>query len=236
MARRSKAIEMLFNFLKTREVDFDNFSEKDLEITKNAVNEKECIIWINDHSTLKPVYINDFGKEFYGFDTNDLTKTGFELYEKFLHPDHFDDVHNTIAFFSRHPSLIHRMTYRVKDNKDHWKWTYSLAKALNFDKFGKPKNILSVVFDIESMVDGVLDRKLNGSVDQVAEDMKDRFAQLTKREVEILYLISSELTSQEIGSKLFIEPSTVDTHRKNIIRKLGVKSSLGLVRYSLSFS
>jgi two-component system, NarL family, response regulator NreC len=56
---------------------------------------------------------------------------------------------------------------------------------------------------------------------------------LTKREIEILKLICSELTNADIAAKLFLSTGTVDTHRKNIIGKLGVKNTVGLVRYAL---
>ncbi|MCU0434560.1 MAG: response regulator transcription factor [Bacteroidia bacterium] len=53
---------------------------------------------------------------------------------------------------------------------------------------------------------------------------------LTKREEEILRLIAREFTTPEIADKLFIAASTVETHRRNLIAKLGVKGTLGLVR------
>jgi DNA-binding NarL/FixJ family response regulator len=56
---------------------------------------------------------------------------------------------------------------------------------------------------------------------------------LTKREVEILGLIAEELTNNEIGEKLFISPRTVDTHRRNLLQKLGVKNTAGLVKFAL---
>ena len=55
---------------------------------------------------------------------------------------------------------------------------------------------------------------------------------LTDREKEILQLIAAEMTTNEIGEKLFISPYTVETHRKNLIRKLGVRNVAGLVRYA----
>lgn len=57
--------------------------------------------------------------------------------------------------------------------------------------------------------------------------------QLTNRELEILQLISDEYTNQEIADKLFISPRTVDTHRRNLILKLNVKNTAGLVRYAI---
>jgi DNA-binding NarL/FixJ family response regulator len=53
---------------------------------------------------------------------------------------------------------------------------------------------------------------------------------LTKREQEILELISEELTSQQIAKKLFITVSTVENHRINLFLKFGVKNAVGLVK------
>lgn len=56
--------------------------------------------------------------------------------------------------------------------------------------------------------------------------------QLTTREIEIITLIADGLTNSEIGDKLFISPRTVDTHRTNIFRKLGVANAAELIRYA----
>ena len=56
---------------------------------------------------------------------------------------------------------------------------------------------------------------------------------LTKREIEILKLISQEYTTPQISEKLFISTYTVDTHRKNLIAKLDVKNVAGLVKYAV---
>ncbi|WP_224996974.1 response regulator transcription factor [Cesiribacter sp. SM1] len=53
---------------------------------------------------------------------------------------------------------------------------------------------------------------------------------LTKREEEILALIATEHSNQEIADKLFISLRTVQTHRLNITQKLGAKNTAGLVQ------
>ena len=58
-------------------------------------------------------------------------------------------------------------------------------------------------------------------------------AALTKREKEVLKLIAEEYTGPEIAKYLHISTNTVETHRKNLVAKLGVKSSIGLVRYAI---
>ena len=53
---------------------------------------------------------------------------------------------------------------------------------------------------------------------------------ITNREQEILRLVADELSSKEIASKLYIAHSTVLTHRQNLMLKLKVKNTAGLVR------
>ncbi len=55
---------------------------------------------------------------------------------------------------------------------------------------------------------------------------------LTKREIEIVKMISAELTNGEIAEKLFLSERTVETHRKNIFKKTGSKSVVGLMNYA----
>lgn len=56
---------------------------------------------------------------------------------------------------------------------------------------------------------------------------------LTERELEILKLITQEYSGKEIGEELFISSNTVETHRKNLIKKLNVKNTIGLVKYAI---
>lgn len=56
---------------------------------------------------------------------------------------------------------------------------------------------------------------------------------LTRRELDIIILISLEYSGKEISEELFISTNTVETHRKNIMRKLNVKNSIGLVKYAI---
>ncbi len=56
---------------------------------------------------------------------------------------------------------------------------------------------------------------------------------LTRREKEVLLGIYEELTTQEIATKLFISPKTVETHRMNLMSKLQVRNSAGLIKIAI---
>jgi DNA-binding NarL/FixJ family response regulator len=56
---------------------------------------------------------------------------------------------------------------------------------------------------------------------------------LTEREIEIIKLIAQENSNMDIAEKLYISPKTVETHRKNLMKKIGVKNSLGIYKFAV---
>jgi len=56
---------------------------------------------------------------------------------------------------------------------------------------------------------------------------------ISAREVEIIELICQEMTMKEIGEKLFVSEQTIMTHRKNIMKKVNAKNTVGIVRYAM---
>jgi DNA-binding NarL/FixJ family response regulator len=68
---------------------------------------------------------------------------------------------------------------------------------------------------------------------ETLEQRKRRYVgvPLSPRETEIFRLIALGSTSKEIATKLFISPATVETHRTNLMSKLGVRNVAGLILY-----
>jgi DNA-binding NarL/FixJ family response regulator len=56
---------------------------------------------------------------------------------------------------------------------------------------------------------------------------------LTVREIEVITLIALEFSGKEISERLFISNNTVETHRKNIMKKLDAKNIISLVKFAL---
>ena len=56
---------------------------------------------------------------------------------------------------------------------------------------------------------------------------------LTRREKEILDLISEGLTNQEIANKLFLNITTIDSHRKNMLTKFNAKNTAALIKIAM---
>lgn len=56
---------------------------------------------------------------------------------------------------------------------------------------------------------------------------------LSEREQEIIVLIAEGLTNNQIADKLFLSTHTINTHRKNIMQKLGVNNTASIVMYAV---
>lgn len=75
--------------------------------------------------------------------------------------------------------------------------------------------------------------RVDARVSNKTSSFQDGFVKrhnLTKREVEILRLITEALSNKEIARELFISDQTVSVHRKNIMRKLGVSNTAALIK------
>lgn len=57
-------------------------------------------------------------------------------------------------------------------------------------------------------------------------------ATLTLRELEVIRLIEQELNNKQIADQLSISERTVETHRKNILRKTNTNNVIGLIKYA----
>jgi DNA-binding NarL/FixJ family response regulator len=64
-------------------------------------------------------------------------------------------------------------------------------------------------------------------------DAADPLAELTQREREVLHLAAEGLSMTEIAEKLFISPRTGESHRANLMRKLGLQTQTDLVRFAI---
>lgn len=67
----------------------------------------------------------------------------------------------------------------------------------------------------------------------LTNNTKDTDTELTKREIEVLQLITKGYSNKEIADHLFVSTHTVISHRKNISEKTGIKSASGMTMYAI---
>ena len=97
-------------------------------------------------------------------------------------------------------------------------------------------NAIKIVASGEKYFSDTIVKKLAEIPDLESPNGKTRLKDvetLTKREIEIIRLVAEDLSNREIGEKLHIASTTVETHRRNLMKKIGVNSAVGLLRLGL---
>ncbi len=107
---------------------------------------------------------------------------------------------------------------------------YVLKKAT---KEELEKAILQVSAGKKYYSEAVIDELTSSPDDDLNNNKPENIEKLTRREIEILKMITMEYSTSEIADKLFISVPTVESHRSNLMKKLNVKSAIGMVKYAL---
>lgn len=77
------------------------------------------------------------------------------------------------------------------------------------------------------------ERAISGYLERPGESDLDVYETLTNRERLVLQLAAEGLSNQEVATRLFISPRTAETHRANLMRKLGLRSQTDLVKFAI---
>jgi len=85
----------------------------------------------------------------------------------------------------------------------------------------------------QMVLDGFLDRDISDGRDAGSESKDDETAVLTGREREVIQLLAEGKTSKEVAVALHLSVKTAETHRTNLMRKLGLHSVADLTRYAV---
>lgn len=142
-----------------------------------------------------------------------------------------DGISTTRFIRSKYPDMlimVISMLDQIEDIRDILKAGASgyIPKSTNRDELVKAINEM---ISTGKYLSPEIASRINES-DQALE-YEETSPKLTYREREILFLIAEGKNSRYIASALHISKFTVDTHRKNIHRKLKIRSNTGLVRY-----
>ncbi|MEA5404023.1 helix-turn-helix transcriptional regulator [Arcicella sp. DC2W] len=117
-----------------------------------------------------------------------------------------------------------------------WKWHMASTMVFARDESGKPLLAITIAFPIDTMHHMTFKAERLLEENNFLRNNIQLFSSLSKRECEILKLLAMGASSIETAEKLFISIGTVDTHRKNIKKKLNTNSYFELCQFARAFN
>ncbi len=222
MTHLEQELENLILSLTQASVFFNDVSVDEKRFHTIA-NVADLMVTLHDVENFRPVYINDLAAEFYGFDRNWLKGWDYLYYLKTVHPNTLYALVESVKFFSDRQTGFLNLTYKLKKHTGDWKIVYGCTKTIYSLPSGKPKYAVSVTMEQE---------KLKPPRSKKSDGM-EILNMLSPREKDILRCLAQDLSTKEIAEQLSLSEHTISSYRKNLIQKMEVNSSLGLVKYGI---
>lgn len=151
-----------------------------------------------------------------------------------LHMPHMTGIELTVHLRQRYPAIKVMLLTMAEDGASIREAVRAGIHGYVLKRAGRDeleKAVNSLIRDKKYFSDEILD-KLAAIAPSMA-DAYDPLAFLTDREIDVLKLIAAEYSTNEIAEKLFISVPTVETHRRHLMQKLGVKSVVGMVKFAI---
>ncbi len=191
-----------------------------------------------------------------GFDINDLKARGMRYFWSEMHPEDLDlwlKALNELMNFTlkeiditERSKMSYTWNYRIKDANDNYINVVQNTTPLEFDSDEKPIIGLAhyTVLDSKIKLDITATAKLLNENNEYETVYFNNFSQklltngISNRERDIIRLLVLSYSSKEIGERLNISSNTVDTHRRNILKKLNISSTgelIGMLKMNKNF-
>jgi DNA-binding CsgD family transcriptional regulator len=191
------------------------------------------IMHVNSRKDLGIQYLSKQGCDMLRYSMEELQSLGAEVLMR-----HQSDFTTKIIY----PKLLREL---AKDDENHvipffqdWQHKKGENPVFHFTstKILNDKQTISISLFPEKIE--YLTKRVNDmfGINTIFDTFFSRFAQLTKREKEILQLLGKELTRKEISMQLFIAERTVKKHCENIFRKLGTTKRTKISKIAMAFS
>lgn len=208
----NKELNILFKKIKTSLDSLETIPHCDQFL--NIINSSHYLITLHDVEYYRPLCLNNSFKEFYGFKKNRLKGQDYLYYIKLMHASTLHTLMESFVFFNSGGQGVLELDYKLRYKSTSWKNVKGVTKTIYRNKKGHPKYAITLAaYDHESSADSIL----------------QRIEKLTRREKEIIRLLSTGRTQKEIATCYNISYNTVHSHVKNIYKKLDITKVSGLV-------
>jgi DNA-binding CsgD family transcriptional regulator len=196
------------------------------------------VIIIHSNRGMGVEYMSPRGLELLGVTLEELIAMGPAYYDRYFNPEEAQNyVPKIISALERNDNLEWVTFFQqvMHSGNTEWTWYASSTKIFMRDDEGNPLLNITIALPLD------ITHHNTTKVDRLQKENEflrknfSKFSKLSEREREVLKLTCLGKNSNEMADELFISTATVDTHRKNIKKKLGANSTYDLSQYAMAF-
>jgi LuxR family transcriptional regulator len=195
-------------------------------------------VMIQDLQTPTNTYMNKKGCEILRHSSEELEGLGPEYFERFFPKEETEKLSVALQQFitNNDHSASYSFFQRVRPNKKvPYQWYFTTSQFYPSAKEEESCKLMHVAIAVDATSQAARMMNYICEQDEFVKKHYDQFRLLSKREKEVIKLIVDGSSSFQISEMLFISMHTVNNHRKNICRKLEVKSLSELIRFAIAF-
>ncbi|MBE7178350.1 MAG: PAS domain-containing protein [Mucilaginibacter polytrichastri] len=169
-------------------------------------------------------WCNHAYEKYTGYSLKELAARKNSLFEEIIHRDDWEVKDDKVVQFRNFFGLEFGGIFRAKSRmNNYYKWFISWARSFERDDNDHLHRVICVDMDM-SHHEPSHDKLVSALKESLTARNNELAKSLTHREKEILRLICMGKNNREISEKLFLSHYTIETHRKNIRRKLHVRN------------
>ncbi len=190
-----------------------------------------AIIFVFDLTNFRMLWVNDSFKQLLGYPKPEDNIPEEELINTY-HPEDRDALNEMRAFFSNRDSGSFTAILRFRDASQSYRWLCTTANIFRKNADNKVIEITGVAIDITNQFTYCKNLKTL-SREKIQQTNGGSINRLTKREKQILRYFANGYKTREVAETFKLSFHTINNHRKNILRKLGLKNLASLVNFAV---
>lgn len=209
--------------------------EKHRSFLDSITNDISCFVAITQMTGIRPLYFCPKGLDFLNLQDLNFKFFSHDFFVKILHSDNWSMIPAGINHFRKTPEDLFPMSFKVKKKDTEWVNMYGASCSLYDILPHKGDITLTVLFEEHCLIDMLIQKNSNNSSYKMSPEEYKKFLMLTPQEKMVLKLLSQEYSNFEIAEQLCMSEHTINSYRKRLMKKLEVKSIVGLVSYVYKF-
>lgn len=189
-------------------------------------------------SSIKTIYMSSRGLNQLGTTLEALSEMGSKYHERFFNNEDMEDFMIKLRKLlqSRDPNETFTFFQQVKfKDREDWVWHIASLRIFHQNSEGIPTHVVTVAFPMDRMkhIPNKAERLL--AENKFFKENLSKFLSLGNRAKEVLRLVALGKSSGDIARELNISVDTVNTHRKNIKKKLGISTTYEFTEYAHAY-